>query len=173
MSSLRRINSSRANGARSRGPITAEGKEHSSANARRHGLLAKCVVLETESKHCFDDLLTQHIRRFSPADGVEFAMIEEMVAANWRMRRAWAIENRLMDNAICNQPPGNELDRLANAFSQLAASPELNLLHRYEARLHRIYQRALNNLLLLGDPEFPNDPSPISEHQPPDEESPC
>jgi hypothetical protein len=95
MSSLRRINSSRANAARSPDPITFEGKEHSSANALRHGLLAKCVVLQNESNECFDDLVTQHIQRFAPADGVEFAMIEEMVAANWRMRRAWAIENRL------------------------------------------------------------------------------
>ena len=97
MRSLRRIDSSRANGARSRGPITPEGKERASTNALRHGLLAKCLVLENESNECFDDLVTQHIRRFAPADGVEFAMIEEMVAANWRMRRAWAIENRLMD----------------------------------------------------------------------------
>ena len=149
MKSLRRINSSRANGARSRGPITAEGKEHSSANALRHGLLAKCVVLENESNECFDDLVNQHIQRFAPADGVEFAMIEEMVAANWRMRRAWAIENRLMEKAIRNQPPGDEAGRIADAFSQLAASPELNLLHRYEARLHRIYQRALFNLAIL------------------------
>ena len=157
MSSLRRIDSSRANGARSRGPITPEGKERSSTNALRHALLAKCVVLENESNECFDDLVTQHIRRFAPADGVEFAMIEEMVAANWRMRRAWAIENRLMDQAICNQPPGDELSRLAAAFSQLASSPELNLLHRYEARLHRIYQRALFNLALLGKCELPNE----------------
>jgi hypothetical protein len=90
-------------------------------------------------------------------------MIEEMVAANWRMRRAWAIENRLMEKAIRNQPPGDEAARIAGAFSDLAASPELNLLHRYEARLHRIYQRALENLLVLGEPELPNEPNPISE----------
>ena len=167
MSSLRRINASRANGARSRGPITLEGKEHASINALRHGLLAKCVVLENESNECFDDLVTQHIQRFAPADGVEFAMVEEMAAANWRMRRAWAIENRLMEKAIANQPPGDDLSRLADAFSQLAASPELSLLHRYEARLHRMYQRALNNVLMLGEPELPEEPSPISEHQPP------
>jgi hypothetical protein len=119
--------------------------------------------LENESNECFDDLVTQHIQRFAPADGVEYAMIEEMVAANWRMRRAWAIENCLMDKAIRNQPPGDETERIANAFSELAASPTLNLLLRYETRLHRIYQRALDNLLILREPELPNDPSPISE----------
>ena len=164
MSSLRRINASRANGARPRGPITLEGKEHASINALRHGLLAKCVVLENESNECFDDLVNQHIQRFAPADGVEFAMIEEMVAANWRMRRAWAIENRLMEKAIRNQPPGDEAARIAAAFSELAATPGLNLLHRYEARLHRIYQRALFNLAALGERELPNEASPISEH---------
>ncbi|MGB7721106.1 MAG: hypothetical protein WBL65_14465, partial [Bryobacteraceae bacterium] len=138
-----------------------------STNALRHGLLAKCVVLENESSECFDELVTQHQERFAPADGVEFAMIEEMVAANWRMRRAWAIENRLMEKAIRNQPPGDEAARIAGAFSDLAASPELNLLHRYEARLHRIYQRALENLLVLGEPDLPNQPDPISEQSAP------
>jgi hypothetical protein len=164
MSSLRRINASRANGARSRGPITAEGQERSSANAIRHGLLAKCVVLENESGPCFDDLVTQHTQRFAPVDGVEFGMIEEMAAAYWRMRRAWAIENRLMEKALRHQPPGDEAARIADAFAELAASPELNLLHRYETRLHRIYQRALYNLVLLGQCELPNEPSPISGH---------
>jgi hypothetical protein len=78
--------------------------------------------LENESSECFDELVTQHQERFAPADGVEFAMIEEMVAANWRMRRAWAIENRLMEKAIRNQPPGDEAARIAAAFSDLAAS---------------------------------------------------
>jgi hypothetical protein len=72
-----------------------------------------------------------------------------------------------MEKAIANQPPGGDLSRLADAFSQLAASPELNLLHRYEARLHRIYQRALDNILMLGEPELPSEPSPISEQSAP------
>ena len=164
MSSLRRITASRANAARSTGPITPEGKERSAANATRHGLLAKCVVLENESAPCFDNLVAEHTARFAPADGVEFGMIEEMAAAYWRMRRAWAIENRLMEKALRHQPPGDEAARIADAFAELAASPELNLLHRYETRLHRIYQRALYNLALLGEAELPNEPSPISGH---------
>jgi hypothetical protein len=164
MSSLRRINSSRANGVRSRGPITAQGQERSSANAIRHGLLAKCVVLENESGPCFDQLVAEHIGRFAPADGVEFGMIEEMAAAYWRMRRAWAIENRLMEKALRHQPPGDEAARIAAAFTELAASPELNLLHRYETRLHHIYQRALFNLALLGECKLPKEPSPIFGH---------
>ena len=149
MSSLRRINSSRANGARSRGPITPQGKERSSANALRHGLLAKCVVLESESSECFDDLVTRHIEYFAPADGVEFGMVEEMAVAYWRMRRACAIEDRLLEKAIRNQPPGDEAARIDAALVELAASPALNRLHRDKAHLLRIYQRAQDNLALL------------------------
>jgi hypothetical protein len=152
MSSLRRITASRANAARSTGPVTPEGKERSFANVIRHGLLAKCVVLENESGACFDDLVNGHTTRFAPADGVEFGMIEEMAAAYWRMRRAWAIENRLMEKALRNHPPGDEAARIAAAFSELAATPELNL------------QRALFYLSLLGERELPNEASPISGH---------
>jgi hypothetical protein len=92
------------------------------------------VVLENESGPCLGDLVTQHTPRFAPADGVEFGMIEEMAAA------------------------------IADAFAELAASPELNLLYRYKTRLHRIYQRALYNLASLGERVVPNEPSPIFGH---------
>src|SRR5579883_3106756 len=88
MSSLCRILSARANGALSRGPSTPEGKRRSAQNAIRHGLLSECVVLPGESVEGFAELLSQHVERFDPADGVEFGMIEEMAAAYCRLRRA-------------------------------------------------------------------------------------
>jgi hypothetical protein len=100
------------------------------------------------------------MERFQPADGVEFSMIEEMVASCWRMRRAWAIETRMMDDQIAAQPvrkDSDELGHIATAFSQLAVSPSLALIHRYETRLHVMYQRALHNLLLLRTAEVPNE----------------
>jgi hypothetical protein len=53
MSSIRKIESSRANGALSRGPVTESGKQISSQNARRHALLARIVLLENESPDGF------------------------------------------------------------------------------------------------------------------------
>ena len=129
--------------------MTAAGKESSSQNALRHGLLARCVVLESESREGFAALLQQHLERLQPTDGVELGMIEEMVAAAWRLRRAWAVEARTLDNEMAAQAADDPLDRLTAAFSGLAGSQPLELLHRYETRLHRCYQRALYNLLLL------------------------
>jgi len=149
MSSLRRIRSSRANGARSRGPVSPEGKRQSSLNALRHGFLAKTVVLPGEVGDAFDSLVDQHCARFGPLDGVEFGMIEEMASSYWRLRRAWAIENRLLSGAMAGEPEGDDLGRLTTAYRQLAATPELHLLHRYETRLHLMYHRALRDLVLL------------------------
>jgi hypothetical protein len=165
-SSIRRIRASRANGARSRGPRSQWGKARSSQNAIRHGLLAKCVVMAGESSQGFDAILQQHVARFAPVDGVDQGYIEEMAAASWRIRRSWAMETRLFDDAVAAQPPGDERGRMADALGRLALRPEFALLHRYETRLHLTYQRALHNFLIVRQACMPNEPSPIFEHQP-------
>ena len=166
MSSLRRILASRANGRLSQGPVTPAGKQQSSLNALSHGLLARCLVLEDESPDTFDALLAQHIERFQPADAIELGFVEEMVGAAWRMRRAWAIETHMLDTATPGSPGLPPLDRIAAAFQSLSNAAALPLMHRYETRLHMLYQRALHNLLLLRA-AVPNEPSPISGHGPP------
>jgi len=159
MSSEKRVLSSRANGARSRGPVTPAGKQASSLNAIRHGLLAKCVVLTNECRENFDILMAQHLDRYRPADDVELSVVEEMASAFWRLRRTWAIETRLYDDAINAREPGDEVGRIAGAFTDLAASSALALLHRYEARLHHIRQRAFKNIhILRNTPPPPNEP---------------
>ena len=83
MSSLRKIESSRANGARSHGPVTDAGKKISSQNACRHGLLAQIVVAANESRPGLKETLTDHLLRFRPSDAVEYGVVEEMTAAYW------------------------------------------------------------------------------------------
>src|SRR5687767_12832283 len=82
MSSRRRILASRANGAKSLGPKTTEGKCRASQNALRHGMAAETLVLTNESRSRFEALLAAYIERFQPRDEVEADLIEEIVAAN-------------------------------------------------------------------------------------------
>ncbi|HTP32422.1 MAG TPA: hypothetical protein VMJ75_09625 [Candidatus Acidoferrales bacterium] len=165
MSSNRQINASRTNGALSKGPVTAEGKRRSSQNAISHGLFAKQIVLSEESEEGFRMVLNDHLRRFGGEEGVQHGVIEEMVAAWWRLRRAWAIETRMLEKEAAAQTSGDNLDRLTTAFCHLAAKPELALMHRYQTQLHLHYQRALQTVLFLH-PAVQNEPNPISEHLP-------
>jgi hypothetical protein len=120
--------------------------------------------MQGESPEALEALFNQYLERLGPADDVELGMVQEMVAAYWRLRRAWAIETRTFDNEVAAQPAGDQLDRMTAAFADLAAKPSAALLHRYETRLHLMYHRALQNLLPLRL-AIPNEPSPISEHQ--------
>lgn len=166
-SSYRRIRASRRNGRRSRGPQSAIGKLNSSQNAIRHGLLAKCVVLSGESDEGFENLLSQYVAQLQPTHEVERSFVDEMVAATWRLRRAWAIETRLLEQNIEDTPNTDDLGRIVAAFCKLAAGPELPLIHRYQTRLHRNFQHALQNFLILREVAVRNEPSPIIEHQNP------
>src|SRR5437016_3007527 len=63
MSTLNKAESSRINGAKSRGPITPEGKQRSSLNSVRHGLLAKVHCLTNENQGLFKELLQDYLTR--------------------------------------------------------------------------------------------------------------
>ena len=149
---------SRLNGSRSRGPKTPEGKQRSSRNATKHGLLAQYVVVPGEDPAAFQSLVDSHIAKLGAADDTERDLIEEMAAANWRQRRLWAIEAALYKEATEAQPPGTHLTRLAAAFSTLADNGRLALLYRYETRLHLMYRRAYQNLVLMRNAPVPNEP---------------
>jgi hypothetical protein len=143
------------NGALSNGPTTEEGKRRAALANMRHGLLSKCIVIENESRELFDLVLDQHRECFKPQDEVEEGMIEDIACAYWRLRRAMAIETRMLNSSVSKQespdpdshhPADAELDRLEQGFASLCETPKFNILNRYEARLQRTYQRALRNL---------------------------
>jgi hypothetical protein len=176
MRTIRAIRASRLNGKRSRGPVTPEGKLRVSQNAIRHGLLSQQVVLPSESQEAFDALLEQHTAKLVPIDDVEQTAVDDMTAATWRLQRIRAIETRLLKNAVDKRPEADELDRLTAAFSALAAGPDLNLLDRYESRLHNIYRRSLYNLILLRHMEMPQGQMhelEVSALEIPEDEVPC
>jgi hypothetical protein len=133
-------------------------------NALRHGFLANSVVLEGEDREVFNQTLEYHIEKFQPKDDVEQDLIDEMVAAGWRMRRLWWIETELFNKATKAATDPTVSLRVASAFTRLAETNQLELLDRYESRLHKMYQRALKTLLQIREseefPPLPNEPEP-------------
>ena len=133
MSSARRIAASRANGKKSQGPVTPEGKARSAAGApTRLGLASpdrdgRSVCLKHENRDEFpllhDTLVTKH----APVTATEHLTVHEMAVVRWRLQRAWLMETAL-------------------AFRE---SPSLQILLSYETRLKRQFNRCLARLANL------------------------
>jgi hypothetical protein len=149
MISEKHSQAARINGARSRGPKTPRGKARASLNAMRHSLLSKTILLPGENIEAFRALFVAYAGRFGPLDDVEIGLIE--VAAYWRLRRAFALEMRMFDSDMAARHSVSKPDRLGVSFGDLAATPKLGALHRYQTRLHLIHSRALRDLALLRD----------------------
>ncbi len=86
---LRKI--ARKNGAQAAGTKSPEGIKKSSMNALRHGLTGKALVLSNESEAQFEALMQTYIDRFQPQDHVEMDLVDQIVAAQWRLRRIWCM----------------------------------------------------------------------------------
>ncbi len=140
---------SRANGAKSHGPKTAEGREKSSQNSLNHGFTAKkTVLLACENPAQFQEMLGDYAATYHPGSPVEEGLVNEMVACRWRMQRLRMIETALMDSEMQRELPEAENPddpgyRMAFAFRRLVdGSRAISLASRYESRLHRIHERS-------------------------------
>jgi hypothetical protein len=144
---------SRANGAKSHGPITAEGKEKSSLNALDHGFTSKkTIVLKCENEGEFRIMLGDYDAAYQPGSPVEKDLVDEMVACRWRMQRLRLIETALMDSEMERPLPDAETTedpgyQMAFAFRRLVdGSRAISLASRYESRLHRIHEHSHRTL---------------------------
>src|SRR6266536_3213820 len=101
MPSQLKSDTARANGAKSRGPKTAETREKSSRNSLRHGFASrKTIVLACESPEEFQELLDQYHANYHPANPIEEDFVNEMVAARWRSERLSMIATSLIDMEV-------------------------------------------------------------------------
>ncbi len=140
-SSLCKIESARANGAKSHGPVTPEGRQISSLNALRHGLVAQTVVLTNESQNCFQQVFQAYIDHFQPVDDIEVDFVEEMAVAKWHQRRAWAIQT-----AALLRYEGTHRRTYDRAFQSLL-------------KLQAMRKQS------VAEQELPNEPNPTNERR--------
>jgi hypothetical protein len=167
----------RANGAKSHGPKTPEGREKSSQNAVKHGFTSKSIiVLDTEDPEEFHEVENEFVQTYRPAGPAQENLVREMVGARWRIRRMMMIETCMFNSEIDNQQTKSDTTDpgvlLAAAFRSLADdSRALALAIRYESRLQRLHDRAHKTLRELQQncpPTQPTDSAP----PPPAESSP-
>ena len=157
MSKRTRAEAARINGAKSKGPVTPEGKARSAQNAVRHGLAAQSISLSNEDRERCHAMLLEYSARLKPVGIVEEDLVEEMVDAKWRQRRAIAMANAAIDLRM-----DEDADEVEKKFSGIDAETRqvvavrglakddpnlLPTLHRYETSARRAYHKALRTLL--------------------------
>jgi hypothetical protein len=176
------IEASRRNGARSRGPVTAEGKARSSRNALKHGLAAaEHLLLEGEDTGAYEELVTNLVEEVTPEREIEAQLTRRLAATFWKQARADRLEQKLFDAA--------ERPRLLTPDGYVEADPEatfdlarFNAVRHYQAALARESLRILRTLkelrrnpLVASEPAYDveeNEPEPAPEPRREDEASP-
>jgi hypothetical protein len=169
MNSERKIQASRENGKKSRGPTTIQGKAASSQNAARHGLLARNLLLDRESAARFHELVIGLHEEFQPETPSEVGAVESMAWSRWRQMRVWTLEQATLNSEIHKvrhiptpAMPVNDANpdprcdeacvRAANAFTTLGdRSNALNLFNRYETSYDRQFTRAFRRLIAIRE----------------------
>src|SRR6478672_2841750 len=164
------IEATRRNGARSRGPVTAEGKARSSRNALKHGLAAlQHFVLEDEAPSELEELTARLMAECGPGSEIEARLVKRMAIAFWKSERAERIEVALFDAAPKLRPPqaGFEWEE-ADPLTTFDLK-RFNAVRGYHAQQGRELSRCLKELRQLRrEPlaECTDEPEPMLQNEP-------
>ena len=143
----KRAAANRANAQKSTGPRTTKGKARSSQNAVSHGLRSGNFVLAHEDADAFDDMLAYYQDRYCAAADVDAQfLVEQLVGAQWRLRRVQRLQTLYMDVTMlgyANEPTPDE--RILQGM-EARGNDVLDTLHRYELQFDRAAWRMRKQL---------------------------
>jgi len=106
MPTVAQIRANRLNAQRSTGPRTPSGKATVAQNARKHGLLARAVLLPDDgatATRALAALATSLHTELKPHGPVEHALVDRIVASLWRLRRAAHVESGIFASQLCEE----------------------------------------------------------------------
>ena len=102
--SLKQIVANQANARKSTGPKTPEGRAVSKLNALKHGILSKEVLVSgvniKESRHELTKLHQRFWDELKPVGPVEEMLVDQIVTAHWRLRRALTAESGAIELSV-------------------------------------------------------------------------
>ena len=159
----RRSETSAINGAKSRGPVSADGKAKSSRNAVKFGIFSKDLLLPGESQDVFDALLNALLDEHKPAGHLEAGIIERIAVTMWRQQRLLKAEratiilqqrcqimNRLESDAILSKLRPKESNDLV---SELTGGEDKSLLTK-DAEMFNTQTEGLSRYQAVIDSEI-------------------
>jgi hypothetical protein len=92
MSTDRQIEANRSNARKSTGPRSAAGKARVAANALKHGLVGRQIVLPGENAREYDAFRAGIVRTLDPVGDLEGLLADKLVTDAWRLRRIPILE---------------------------------------------------------------------------------
>jgi hypothetical protein len=166
MATQSQIDANRRNAQKSTGPTTPEGRAAVRHNALKHGLTSEVLIPMDEDRPEFDHLCDAFVSEFQPIGPTEESLLENLVAAKWRLGRARKEETGFFVKcAIKLEHDSQEYRELArNARLAMivdldsAGSNTLAKISRYEARLERSFYKALSELRRTQSQREPLEP---------------
>ena len=166
--SEKRLAANRRNALKSTGPKSAQGKLNTSRNGFKHGLLAKTILLDGESRSRFQEILDSLVDEFQPTTGGEYSFVEKAAVYQWRLLRSWMFDAISIRNAMNNQTGAEaQLDLptramlAARSLNENSRQAELN--SRFEHRFDLQHHRALRTLQRMKAEKLAGT---IQSHQP-------
>jgi hypothetical protein len=131
MGGTHKAEASRANGKKSRGPTSVEGKSRARMNALKSGLFARAIVIPSagETQKEFDKFRAAAWDQFEPQDVSTAMLVEEIVISYWRLARARRCEAGEIRKRLETAKYRWQNDRIARADSLKSA-----FIRQYAAR---------------------------------------
>jgi hypothetical protein len=154
VSTPRQIAANRRNAQKSTGPKTEQGKQASSRNSLKHGLLARVVPQETEG---WQELITGLYESLRPQDELQRFLVDQIAHCMIRLQRSAACEQRWLGTSrpaslpsglayAGEEPPAASV---AARLDEFLRAEHCRTLLRYEAACNRQIRRNLELLLKL------------------------
>ena len=119
----------RKNALRSTGPITPKGKEVSSRNSVRHGVLSNTVATAEEDRAAYNRLLDGLVAEFDPRTEFENLLVERLSRLFWRERRLVESERAAISDSFDVTTRGGEF------IGPMLSIPNQLLVGRYQTML--------------------------------------
>jgi len=158
MSSQRKVEANRRNGAKSRGPVTPEGKLRSAQARQIHGLASESAILTAnEDPSALDQFTQNYLDYYQPDNPVDHHAVTKFAGLLWRIDRADSIEAALLDLDVTAVTP-DLADRMEyvdlptlHALAFIKGGADLDRLQRHQTSLVRRARELRNQLQPLRD----------------------
>jgi len=132
------------NGAKSRGPKTAEGKAKSCRNALKHGFRSKkTVVLDPNDEEDYNQYRESMIASLRPTDANQATFAELVIVNGWRLKKAIEFQTDVLIEY------SNEDQHEFEAYFNYPAASRYKIFREFELKFESSLHKALKALLAL------------------------